>query len=83
MAVRNQNPNPHRVVNDEVQVEMEVAFNVAWGPISQIAVPFFDIRSAVQLAVGAYGWWTARERTLSLSEIVQAGGGRIAPSLSF
>lgn len=43
---------------------MELAFNAAWGPLSQIAVPLFDVKSAVQLAVGAYGWWKARERSM-------------------
>jgi hypothetical protein len=62
---------------------MEVAFNVAWGPLSQIAVPLIDVNSAVQLAVGAYGWWKARERTLSLVEIVHANGGRLVPSMTF
>ena len=62
---------------------MEVAFNVAWGPISQIAVPLLDMHAAVQLAVGAYGWWKAKERTLSLIEMVHADGGRLAPSTTF
>jgi hypothetical protein len=62
---------------------MEVAFNVAWGPLSQIAVPLIDIKSTVELAVGAYGWWKARERSMSLIETISANGGRLAPSLSF
>src|SRR5271156_139733 len=62
---------------------MELSFNVAWGPISQIAVPFLDVSSAVQLAVGAYGWWKARERTMSLAEMVRANGGLLAPSTTF
>jgi hypothetical protein len=62
---------------------MEVAFNVAWGPLSQIAVPLIDIKSTVELAVGAYGWWKARERSWSLIETISANGGQLAPSLSF
>lgn len=62
---------------------MEVAFNVAWGPLSQIAIPLIDVNSTVQLAVGAYGWWKARERSVSLVEMIQANGGRLAPSSTF
>jgi hypothetical protein len=62
---------------------MELSFNVAWGPISQIALPLVDVAGAVQLAVGAYGWWKARERSLSLTEMIRAVGGRLAPSISF
>ena len=62
---------------------MELAFNVAWGPLTQIAIPFIDIRSAVELAAGAYGWWKARERSLSLIEMIHASGGRLAPSTTF
>ena len=71
------------VYRTTVVSKMELAFNVAWGPISQIAVPFIDVSSAVQLAVGAYGWWKARERTMSLAEMVCANGGRLAPSTTF
>ena len=66
-----------------LSILMELAFSVAWGPLSQIAVPLIDVNSAVQLAVGAYGWWKARERCMSLVEMVNANGGRLAPSISF
>ena len=62
---------------------MEVAFNVAWGPLSQIAIPLIDVNAAIQLAVGAYGWWKARERSVSLIELVNGNGGRLSASLSF
>lgn len=62
---------------------MEVSFNVAWGPLSQIAVPLIDDNSAIQLAVGAYGWWKAKERSMSLVEMINANGGHLAPSISF
>jgi len=54
---------------------MELAFNAAWGPLTQIAVPLINVKSAVQLAVGAYGWWKARERTLSLLEMIKSEEG--------
>jgi len=62
---------------------MELSFNVAWGPISQVAVPLLDVKGAVQLAVGAYGWWKARERSLTLLDMVHAMGGQLAPSTTF
>jgi len=62
---------------------MELSFNVACGPISQVALPLLDVKTAVQLAVGAYGWWKARERTITLVDMVQAVGGQLAPSPTF
>ena len=57
---------------------MEVAFNVAWGPISQVATPLLDIKTAVELAMGAYGWWKARERSLSLVDMIRGAGGQLS-----
>ena len=62
---------------------MELSFNVAWGPISQIAIPLLDVNAAIQIAVGAYGWWKARERSLSLMETIEATSGHLAPSTNF
>jgi hypothetical protein len=62
---------------------MELAFSVAWGPISQVAVPLLDVKTAVQLAVGAYGWWKARERSITLVDMVHAIGGQLAPPTTF
>jgi len=61
---------------------MELSFNVAWGPISQIAIPLVDINGAVQLAVGAYGWWKAQERSMSLMETIKTVG-HLVPSTTF
>jgi hypothetical protein len=62
---------------------MELSFNVAWGPISQVAIPLLDVKTAVQLAVGAYGWWKARERSITLVDMVRAIGGQLAPCTTF
>lgn len=62
---------------------MELSFNVAWGPISQVAIPFLDVNSAIQLVVGAYGWWKARNRSASLVEMVNGNGGSLTPAFSF
>jgi hypothetical protein len=61
---------------------MELSFNVPWGPLSQIAIPLVDVNGAVQLAIGAYGWWKARERSLSLIETI-ATCGQLSPSTNF
>ena len=62
---------------------MELALNVAWGPISQVAVPFLDVYTATQLAVGAYGWWKARNRSVSLVQLIHGNGGSLMPALAF
>lgn len=62
---------------------MKLAFNVAWGPISQIGVSLLDVKTAVQLAVGAYEWWKARERSITLLDMIQAVGGQLAPCSVF
>jgi hypothetical protein len=41
---------------------MELQFKTNWGPLTGIGLPFLDVKSAAELAVGAYGWWKARER---------------------
>ena len=62
---------------------MELAFNVAWGPLSQVAIPLIDVNTAIQLAIGGYGWWKARERSAGLIEMIHANGGELVPSTSF
>ena len=49
----------------------------------RVALPLIDVNSAVQLAVDAYGWWKAKERSMSLIEIIQANGGRLISAMSF
>ena len=63
---------------------MEVAFNVRnAGPLSQISVHLFSLANAVQVAVGAYGWWRARERVQSLVTTVEAAGASLVSTSSF
>ena len=62
---------------------MELAFNVNAGPLSQVAIPIMSLSSAVQLAVGAHGWWRARERSKSLSFTLECAGASLVPANSF
>src|SRR5271154_1279654 len=62
---------------------MELAFNVNAGPLSQIGVQIVTLDAAVQLAIGAYGWYKARERSHSLSQLLSARGGNLISTSSF
>ena len=57
---------------------MELAFNVGWSPISQIALLLIDVHSIVQPSLGAHSWWKARERCMSLVGLIQSAEGRVA-----
>lgn len=58
-------------------------FKADRGPLSQINAPYLDIKSVVQLAVGAYGWWKARERVQSLAQVLDSAGFELAPCGTF
>lgn len=62
---------------------MEIQFGVNWGPLNGITVPFLDLKSAVELAVGAYGWWKARERSQSLVQVLSSAGCELSPCSTF
>ena len=62
---------------------MELGFRFENGPLSQINVPLFAMDSAVQLAVGAYGWWKARERTVSLAQLLKSQKAAISSPMTF
>lgn len=62
---------------------MELAFNVNAGPLTQIAIPLISIDGALQLAVGAYGWYKSRERTLTLTQALELHKASLAPSSTF
>jgi len=62
---------------------MELQFNANWGPLSGIGLPFLDLKSAVELAVGAYGWWKARERTRSLEQVLGSAGCQLSVCSTF
>jgi len=62
---------------------MDLGFSVNLGPLSQISVPLFGIDTAVQLAVGSYGWWKARERRNSLQHLLGCKGAQITSPSTF
>jgi hypothetical protein len=62
---------------------MALQFAVNKGPLSQIVVPLFDLKSAAQLAVGVYGWWKARERVASLAQVLETANCELSPTSTF
>jgi hypothetical protein len=62
---------------------MELAFNVNAGPLAQIGIQIVTLDTAVQLAIGAYGWYKARERSQSLIQLLSAGGVNLVSTSSF
>jgi hypothetical protein len=62
---------------------MELAFNVNAGPLAQIGIQILTLDTAVQLAIGAYGWYKARERSHSLTQLLSARGGSLISTSSF
>jgi hypothetical protein len=62
---------------------MEIQFRANWGPITGIALPLLDVRTAVELAVGAYGWWKARERSTSLAKVLSSAGCQLSSCSTF
>lgn len=55
-----------------------MSFNVITG----VPAGIVDTHTAVQMAGGTYGWWKAKERSVSLTEMI-ATHGRLAPSTNF
>jgi hypothetical protein len=43
----------------------------------------FFLMSAVQLAVSAYGWWKAHERTVSLAQLLKSQKAAISSPMTF
>ena len=62
---------------------MSVAVNLERGPFSQIGLEIVSLATAYQLATGAYGWWKARERSQSLTELLSVSGGELVSTSSF
>ena len=62
---------------------MSVAVNLERGPFSQIGLEIVSLATAYQLATGAYGWWKARERSQSLTELLTVSGGELVSTSSF
>jgi hypothetical protein len=63
--------------------KMELQFQTNWGPLTAVGVPFLDLKAAVELAVGAYGWWKARERAKSLELVLSSAGCELSHCSTF
>jgi hypothetical protein len=53
------------------------------GPLSQVGIEICSIQTAVELAIGAYGWFKATERSKSLTQILSVSGGELVSTSSF
>lgn len=62
---------------------MSVAFAVSAGPLAQVGLEIASLPTAYQLAIGAYGWFKARERSKSLQELISVSGGQLVSTSSF
>ena len=62
---------------------MSVAINLERGPFSQIGLEIVSSATICQLAMGAYGWWKAREKSESLMELLSVSGGELVSASSF
>lgn len=62
---------------------MELGFSVKAGPLSQIGLQIVNLDTAVQLAVGAYGWWKANARCQTLCQLFEVAGGQLVASSAF
>ena len=63
--------------------KMELQFQTNWGPLTAVGVPLLDLKAAVELAVGAYGWWKARERVKSLALLLRSAGCELSHCSTF
>ncbi|KAL5312811.1 hypothetical protein ACEPPN_019237 [Leptodophora sp. 'Broadleaf-Isolate-01'] len=62
---------------------MAVSFSFNAGPLAQIGFNVLSLDTAYHLAVGAYGWYKARERSQSLKEVWKIAGGELISTSSF
>ncbi|KAL8755966.1 MAG: hypothetical protein Q9199_003248 [Rusavskia elegans] len=62
---------------------MSIAFAVSAGPLAQVGLEIASLPTAYQLAIGAYGWFKAWERSKSLQEPISVSGGQLVSTSSF
>ena len=62
---------------------MSIAVNLKGGPFSQVGLEIVSLATAYQLATGLYGWYKARERSQSLTELISISGGELVSTSSF
>ena len=62
---------------------MNVAFRARCGPLEQVGLQIIGLDQAIQLATGAYGWYKAKERTQSLTQLLSTKGASLVSTSSF
>ena len=62
---------------------MSIAVNLKGGPFSQVGLEIVSLATAYQLATGLYGWYKARERSQSLTDLLSVSGGELVSTSSF
>ncbi|KAI1771507.1 hypothetical protein F4818DRAFT_445197 [Hypoxylon cercidicola] len=63
--------------------DKSLGFTVNAGPLSQVSVDVISLRTAIQLASGAYGWFKGGERSQSLTQLLKANGVELRSTSSF
>ncbi|KAI0427513.1 hypothetical protein F5Y09DRAFT_344621 [Xylaria sp. FL1042] len=63
--------------------DMSLGFTVSAGPLSQVSIDVMSLRTAIQLASGAYGWFKGSERSRSLTQLLSANGVELRSTSSF
>jgi hypothetical protein len=62
---------------------MELGFSPTDRALTQVSLQLIDMKTAVHLAIGAYGWLKARGKADSLQAILEASGASLAPISTF
>ena len=63
--------------------KMSVGFTVSAGPLAQVSIEVASLRTAIQLATGAYGWFKGYERSQSLTQLLSANRAPLKTTSSF
>ncbi len=62
---------------------MNVAFGAKAGPLATVGLQIITLDQAIQLATGVYGWYKAKERTQSLTQLLSAKGASLVSTSTF
>ena len=62
---------------------LSLGVTVSSGPLSQVSIEVISLRTAIQLATGAYGWFKGSERSQSLTQLLSANRAQLKSTSSF
>ena len=63
---------------------MSLGFSIPnLGPLNQVGFAFKDVGTVVYFATKAYGWYTSRERVLSLEQTLASSGVHLVATSTF